>query len=273
MCCSATGRKPCPVPKRDVNALLKDRFKETKSVDALVKHFQEAVDEYHQGEWEKSLGKLGKSLEAALKVLLAEAGLPIPAGRNFAVGTAIDQLGSNATKGTVDDTIRLTVPRCCRFMYEVTSNRGGRHDANEVDANEMDATVVLSNCSWVVAEMVRYAQNSQDLVEAKQAVDALMTRRYPFFEDIDGRVYFDVKSAKSARELGLLLLWQRGNKRIAKEDLIRAIQRQRQSVTRNNAQMAVVRLTDVVDDDGNGNLRLRSTGFREAEALLASESH
>ena len=259
------------MPKRDVNALLKDRFASTRDVDAMVKHFQQAVDEFHKGAWEKSLGKVGKSLEAALKTLLVEAGLPVPTGRNFSVGAAIDQLGSSATKGSVDDTIRLTIPRCCRFMYEVTSNRGGRHDAYEVDANEMDATVVLSNCSWVVAEMVRYAQKKQDLIEAKEAVDALMTRRYPFFEDIEGRVYFDVKAAKSARELGLLLLWQRGNKRISRDDLIAAIMRQRRSVTRKNAQMAVVRLADVVDDDGAGRLRLRTPGFREAERLLASE--
>ncbi|MEK6227565.1 MAG: hypothetical protein AABM40_14890 [Chloroflexota bacterium] len=258
--------------KRDVNTMLKDRFRATKSIDAMVKHFQEAVDEYHKGEWEKSLAKMGKCLEAALKALLVEAGLAVPTGRNFAVGVAIDRLGSSSTKGTVDDTVRLTIPRCCRFMYEVTSNRGGRHDANEVDANEMDATVVLSNCSWLVAEMVRYAQNSQDLVEAKEAVDALMTRRYPFFEDIEGRVYFDVKSAKSARDLGLLLLWQRGNKRIHKEQLIEAIRRQRRGVTRKNAQMAVGRLTNVVDDDGSGNLRMRSPGFREAEVLLAKVS-
>jgi hypothetical protein len=35
--------------------------------------------------------------------------------------------------------------------------------------------------------------------------------------------------------------------------------------------MAVTRLEDLVDDDGNGNLRLRASGFREAEQLIASK--
>jgi hypothetical protein len=114
------------------------------------------------------------------------------------------------------------------------------------------------------------AFKSRDLAEANAVVDDLMKRRYSFFESIDGRDYSNVKAAKSARDLGLLLLWRRGRKRISKEDLIESIMRNRKSVTRKNAQMAVARLADVVDDDGAGNLQLRSPGFREAEELLAS---
>ena len=97
----------------------------------------------------------------------------------------------------------------------------------------------------------------------------LMKRRYPFVEEIAGRVYVDLKSANSARDLGLLILWQRGTRRINREDLIQSIQRQRRNVTLANARMAVHRLSDVLDDDGQGNLRLRNAGFREADELIA----
>jgi len=253
---------------KSVAQLLKDRFKADTNIDAMVKHFQEAVDEYHRAEWEKSLAKCGKFLEAALKALLAEAKLP-PQGRPFKVDNAINALSGNGTKGVIDDTIRLTIPRGLRFVYDVTSNRGGRHDTDEVDANEMDATAVLINCSWVVAEMVRYAQKHGDLTKAKAVVDALMTRKYPFFDVIDGHVYIDLKSAKSARELGLMLLQQRGTKRISRDELIAAIERQRKGVTLKNAKLAVDRLADLMDDDGAGNVRLRNAGFRAAEALMA----
>lgn len=83
-------------------------------------------------------------------------------------------------------------------MFEVTSNRGGRHDPDEIDANEMDATAILGNCAWVLAEMVRYAQKAGDLKHAKAVVDGLMKRRYPFIEEIDGHVYVDLTTAKSA---------------------------------------------------------------------------
>jgi predicted nucleic acid-binding protein len=259
------------VADRTVNDLLKDRFTATKNIDAMVKHFQEAVDEYHQGAWEKSLAKAAKFLEAAFKVLLAEANLPVSSGRQFKVDSAINGLAGDGTKGVVDDTIRLTIPRSLRFVYDVTSNRGGRHDPDEIDANEMDATAVIGSCSWVLAEMVRYSQKAGDLLQAKAVVEVLMERQYPFFEDIDGRVYFNVKAAKSARDLGLLLLWQRKRKRISRNDLTASIKRQRKKVTMANAKVAVQRLTDVVDDDGAGNLLLRVAGIEEAEKLLAKE--
>jgi len=251
--------------ERTVSELLKDKFAATRGIDALVKHFQAAVDEYHKGQWEKSLGKAGKFLEAVLKALLAEANLPIPSGRQFKVDKAINDL---AMAGAVADTVRLTIPRCCRFIYDVTSNRGGRHDPDEIDANEMDATAILGNCAWVVAEMVRYAQRQGDLTQAKWVVDALMKRRYPFIEEIDGRVYVDLKTAKSARELGLLILWHRGTRRISHDDLVESIRRQRSGVTLKNARLAVQRLSDVVDDDGAGMLRLRGAGFRKADELI-----
>lgn len=254
---------------RTVEEMLKDRFAAAKSVDALVKHFQSAVAEFHKGEWEKSLAKCGKFLEAVLKALLQEAGLPPQVGRQFKVENAINAL-AQVPNGTADDAIRLSIPRCCRFVYDVTSNRGGRHDPDEIDPNEMDSTAVLSACAWVLGEMVRYSQKNADPAEAKTMVDTLVRRRYPFIDEIDGRAYIDLKSAGSARDLGLLILFNSGRKRMAREELIEAIVRQRRSITRANAVMAVTRLLDQVDDDGAGNLRLRASGFREAEALIDS---
>ena len=69
------------MPNRTINELLRDRFTAGKNIDALVKHFQGVVDEYHKGQWERSLAKGGKFLEAVLKALAIEAGLPPQLGR------------------------------------------------------------------------------------------------------------------------------------------------------------------------------------------------
>ncbi len=257
------------MPIRTINELLKDKFKATRSVDALVNHFQRGVADYHQGKWENTLSKHAKFLEAVLKTLLAEANLPPQTGRQFKVDNAINSL-SGVAVGTVDDSIRLTIPRACRFVYDITSNRGGRHDPDLIDANEMDATGVLNLCAWILAEMARYSQKLGDPADAKAAVDGLMKRRYPFVEEIDGRAYVDLKSAESARDLGLLILWHKGATRIPRDELVTAIRRQKRSITQANAGMAVTRLMDVVDDDGNGNIRLRAAGLREAEQLIDS---
>ncbi len=252
---------------RAIEKLLKDKFKATRNVDALVSHFQRGVADYHQSKWENALGKHAKFLEAVLKTLLAEANLPPQTGRQFKVDNAINSLGS-APNESVDDSIRLTIPRACRFIYDITSSRGGRHDSDAIDANEMDATVVLNTCAWVLAEMIRYSQKLGDPDSAKIAVDSVMKRRYPFVEEIDGRAYIDLKSARSARDLGLMILWYRGTARISRGELVAAIRRQRRNITLTNARMAVTRLTGSVDDDGNGNVCLRASGVREAEKLI-----
>jgi len=94
-------------------------------------------------------------------------------------------------------------------------------------------------------------------------VAELTKRRYPVFEEIDGRLYSEV--GDSAREVGLMLLFFHG-KRMSSEDLVASIRRHGHKAT--NARMAVTRLSNVVDDDGHGNLKLRMKGIKEAEELL-----
>jgi hypothetical protein len=122
------------------------------------------------------MGRFSEDVEATLKALWQHAGGVVPTGKDFKAGNIIDQL---AGKAALRDSLRLTIPRACRFVYEIASNRGARHDADEVEANEMDASAVMAACSWILAEMVRYSQKGLDLAEAKAVVDGVVRRGYP----------------------------------------------------------------------------------------------
>ena len=167
---------------------------------------------------------------------------------------------------TAADTVRLTIPRACRFIYEIASNRGARHDPDEIDPNEMDATTALNTSAWVLAELTRYAQKGGDLVKTAQMVSGLMRRRYPFVEEIEGRVYFHLPDL-GARQVALLTLWHHYPARVSRADLIASVKRRR--FTGSNAAKAVTRLGAVVDDDGSGGLMLLMPGLQEAEELIA----
>ncbi len=239
------------------NALLYPAF-DKKHSDSAVKHFQNMVDEYRKGQWDDTAAKGGKFIEAVMKALWVHVGEVVPKGKLYKAGTIIDQIKNKAAH---PERIRLTIPRACQFAYEIASNRGARHDADEIDANEMDATVVMGVCSWILAEMVSFAQKGLDLAEAKAIVEGLMRRRFPFTEDIEGRIYSEV--GKSAPEVALIVLFHIFPKRMSEEDLARTIKRHQYSEV--NAAMAVTRLGRFTDDDGNGNLRLRNPGVRRAE--------
>jgi hypothetical protein len=245
---------------RSIDAMLCDAFA-AKHIKPALKHFGEMVEELRLAKWEKSIAKGGKFIEAALKAIWVLAGEVVPAGKLFKAGTIIDQLPN---KTSLDDSVRLTIPRACRVIYEIASNRGGRHDPGEVDPNEMDAQVVVANAQWILAEMVRFSQKGSAAPdEAAERVSELTKRRFPFFENIDGRIYTEI--GRSARDVGLMVLFF-GQKRMSSQEVIASIARHGHS--KNNAAVALTRLKTVVDDDGQGNLKLRLPGIRKAEAMI-----
>jgi len=238
---------------------------EAKHVTALLKHYEALVDHFRMSEWDDCTAKAGKFVEAVVKALGASANVPVGKGRKFKVGAVINGLNGLA-QGAVDEGVRITIPRCCQFVYDIASNRGGRHDAEEVNPNEMDAAAAVSNCSWVLAELIRIAQkDAVDLGEAREIVESLTERKYPLVEIVDGRFYL-LKKKKTGPEVALVALATRHPKRISREELIETVRRN--GFTVNNARMAVTRLTGLVDDDGTGKLRLLATGREKADEIM-----
>ncbi len=143
---------------------------------------------------------------------------------------------------------------------------GVRHDPDEIDPNKMDAMVVIPVASWVLAELVRYADAGSSTPDATaDLVDELTEKKFPLFEDIDGRTYINASKLK-APEIGLLLLNEAYPKRVGRESLIDQIRRH--GVKQNAAAVAVSRLKNFVDDD-NGQWKLRGTGRNRAAEILS----
>jgi hypothetical protein len=253
-----------PGNARSVNELLKDAFK-PKHVDAAVRHFQGMVEEYELNKWDNASAKGGKFIEAALKALWVYVGEVVPAGKHFKAGTIMTDLEKKVAH---PDTIRLTIPRACRFAYEIASNRGARHDADEIDANEMDARTVLALCAWILSEMVRFSQKGGDLKLPKTIVEGLIKRRFPFAENIDGRVYADIGT--SAKEVALVILYYIYPKRMSRESLTAALVRH--PFKKGNAEVAVHRIAGFIDENEMGMIRLRNSGLRKVEKLFAMSS-
>ena len=222
---------------------------------------------FEEGDWETSLTKAGKFIEAVIKLLWVFAGKELPEKqKEFKATIFAQKIITQVTTATIsDDGIRLQIPRASIFVYDITSNRGGRHDSDEVNANEMDSSTVLPVCSWILAELFRFsAKNLMSIEETKKIIDSLTERRYPIFEEIDGRIYVDSKKFKSAPECSLLILYKIYPKRISKDTLINFLKRH------NFKQSAVKfeRLSSYLDIDENDNILLRATGRRKAEEIL-----
>jgi hypothetical protein len=249
----------------DITALLTPAFP-AKHIKSALGHFDAAVNDLGRSDWEDGIAKSGKFVEATLKAVATHCGVQFQSGRKFKADTVMTALGQ-LPQGSHDDSLRLLIPRACRIVYDIASNRGGRHDPDEVDPNVMDANLALPTCSWILAELVRYAQKGAvDPSQARDLVESLVERKYPLVEDIDGRIYLHAKK-KSAVDVGLVVLASRHPKRLSKGQLVDTIKRN--GFTLQNAKVAVGRLAKFTDEDGNGELRLLVPGLRRAEEIIA----
>lgn len=248
----------------DTSKLLVPTFS-AKHINAALTHFTNAVNDFGQGDWEDSIAKTGKFVEAILKAIATHCGVPFESGRKFKADSVMKALGQ-LPHGSYDDSLRLLIPRACRLIYDIASNRGARHDSDEVDPNSMDANVVMPVSAWIVAEAIRYAQKGAiDPSEARDLVESLVEKKYPVLEEIEGRIYLHAKK-KSAVDVALVVLARRHPKRIGRSELIDIVKRNGFSVA--NAKVAVGRIGKFVDDDGNGELRLLTPGLKRAEEIV-----
>jgi hypothetical protein len=118
------------------------------------------------------------------------------------------------------------------------------HASEEVNPNQMDAAVVVANCSWVLAELLRYAQKGA--AELSQAVDllaALTPKRFPAIENIDGRVSFTLKALVPVK-------FVYSHCGVTIRELIEAARRHGASPSNAKFRMGVSRLRQTVDNDG-----------------------
>jgi hypothetical protein len=240
-----------------------------KHIKAGLTHFTTAVNDFGQGDWEDSIAKTGKFVEAILKAVATHCQVPFESGRKFKADAVMNALGQLAY-GSYDDSLRLLIPRACRVIYDIASNRGARHDPDEIDPNSMDANVVMPVSAWILAEAIRYAQKGAvDASQARDLVESLVEKKYPVVEEVEGRIYLHAKN-KSAVDVGLVILARRHPRRLSRDDLIAAIKRN--GFTLANAKVAASRVAKFVDDNGTGQLRLLAPGLKRAEEIIIGAS-
>lgn len=251
-------------PQQQISVLL--QMFDAQHVASLIKHFSDAVNAFADESWEMCILKSGKFIEATIKAVSKHAGIAVPTGRKFKVDELIRQL-EKLDRHVLDDALRLVIPRASRFIYDIASNRGARHDPDEIDPNKMDAAVSIQVVSWILAELVRYSQKGNlNPEEAEKVVDALMERKYPIFEKIGEAIYVN-KNGLSAREVALLILYRKYPTRVDPDFLIGMLKKH--NFSEKNANVAVARIVGDVDVDEKGHLKLRGPGRQKAAEILA----
>lgn len=179
-----------------------------KLVDELLSAYQDAKHNFFLGGLRLSAVEGGRFCEAAMRILEhATTKKFTDLGRMIASDKLFETL-SNYPKTQFPESIRVHIPRAIRVVYDIRNKRDTAHLADDIDPNLQDATLVVSNLDWILAEFIRlYHQVSAD--EATKIIDRLVTRKVPVIEDFDG--FLKVLNPKlSASAYVLVLLYERG---------------------------------------------------------------
>jgi hypothetical protein len=198
--------------------ILKSKFP-AELVDALLTAYAEIEGNYALGKWKASELDAGHFVEAARRILEFELFEKkyTPIGKDLPKFVP-DELKRYVEQGKGDEAFRIHIPRILWGVYGIRNKRGIAH-VGTVSPNEMDATLILYDAKWVLAEFIRQASGlSPD--ETQRLVDEIIERRLSVLwkhGDVT-RVLVQL----TAREQVLVLLYDENNQHESK--LLKAVE-------------------------------------------------
>lgn len=173
-------------------------------VKELVEAFSEAKRRFYRGDLRPSEIEGARFSEAVFRIL------QWATTQNYtALGNtlpSVDSLLKTLISSSTNDSIRIHIPRTLRLVYDVRNKRDVAHLGDGIDPNVQDATLVVRNMEWVLAELVRIYHNVS-AAEAHGIIVDLVSKEIPLIQEFDGfpRV---LKQLKASDHLLVLLYWR-----------------------------------------------------------------
>jgi hypothetical protein len=147
----------------------------------LIKRYNEIARNFAERRWEPAELNGGKLSEVVYTIIAGALAGNYPASATKPtnmVGACRALEQQPASTHPADRSLRILLPRAITTLYEIRNNRGVGHVGGDVDSNEMDAMIVFTTGSWIMAELVRIF-HGVSTAEAQTAVQALIERKLP----------------------------------------------------------------------------------------------
>jgi hypothetical protein len=174
-------------------------------VDEVLDSYTEAKRRYHLGDHRPQAVEGGRFSEGVFRMLQHASGInETPIGRTL---PSVDRLLKELESATGSDSIRLHIPRTLKLIYDIRNRRDAAHLADGIDPNLQDATLVVGNIDWTLAELVRLYHNV-DADRAQQIIENLVSKEVPVIQEIDGQPV--LLSNLAPRDQALLMLYRAG---------------------------------------------------------------
>lgn len=173
-------------------------------VDELLAAFAEAKRRYYRDDLRPSEIEGARFSEAVFRVLQwATTQSFTPLGKTL---PSVDAMMTSLLNASAGDSIRIHIPRTLRLIYDVRNKRDVAHLGDGIDPNQQDATLVVRNMEWVLAELVRIYHDVPP-GEAHEMILDLISKDVPLIQEFEGfpRV---LKQLKASDHFLVLLYWR-----------------------------------------------------------------
>ena len=230
-------------------------------VDEFLASYVETKRRFHLGDHRPQEVEGGRFSEAVFRVLQHACGQPVtPIGMSL---PGVDQLLPRfESVASQPDSIRIHIPRTLRLIYDIRNRRDAAHLSDSIDPNLQDATLVVNNMDWVMADLVRlYHGVSAD--EAQRIIEELVTKEVPAIQEIDGQpvILADLKP----RDQAMLILYRAGANGSSLDDLARSLRVPRKADLKSRL-LALDKLKLVLAHPGTGQFHITAKGVHYVEA-------
>jgi hypothetical protein len=172
-------------------------------VEALLTAYGEIESNFVHRRWKASELDAGHFVEAVRRIIehrLFRTYTPI--GKSLSGFN--DKLLLQYEQGTGDESYRILLPRILRAIYGIRNKRGVGH-LGLISPNEMDATLILYNVKWVLAEILRL-ESGLTPAETQKAIEVVIERETPLLWK-EGTLVRVTDKSVTARDQVLLLLY------------------------------------------------------------------
>jgi len=175
-------------------------------VGEILASYEEAKRRFHLGDHRPQAVEGGRFTEGVFRILQHFIGLDVtPLGKTL---PSVDKLIVQFANSGNDDSERVHIPRTLRLLYDIRNKRDAAHLADGIDANLQDATLVIANMDWVMAELVRKS-HAIDADSAAAMIQDLVTKEVLAVQEIHGQPV--ILSDLQPRDQALLMVYRAGS--------------------------------------------------------------
>lgn len=194
--------------RSDIQTILEATYPQ-ELVDSLMTSYENAISEYKKCHWQYFGNEIGQFIEVARRVIEYQvSGSYTPLTGKLGIFNEKVLAGFEGNSATISEVYRVVIPRILYAMYCLRNKRGMIHKSH-IDPNKMDATVLLGNTKWVVAELLRMA-STLSFQETQDAIDSIMCRETSIIWNTGTSLrILDTKMA--AKDKVLCLLYTKNN--------------------------------------------------------------